>query len=157
MGQSEILGKLNMVLKEDIVNECQVVYILSRIRKDLEIENLKGEYKYLNFYCNWALHPKLERIEPVADVLREFMASSDEGKFLNFDYLNDDLKRFLDKKELSKKLFKTDNFLKFINLLVDILSDTPLTVTAEESKVITIKKPQEPLTKSNFHIPFKIE
>ena len=39
MGQIEIIEKLDKELRRDIKEECQVVYILSRVRKILEIKN----------------------------------------------------------------------------------------------------------------------
>jgi hypothetical protein len=141
MGQEEILRKLNAALTEDIQNEYQVVYIHSRIRKYLELKDKKSKYKFLNFYCNWALHSKINRTEPVADVLREFIKGTDENKFLTFDHLTKDLEAFLNEHGLSDKILKDrDNFLRFEKLLIDIYSDTPLEVFPEEKQIITIKK-----------------
>lgn len=156
MGQIEILEKLNRELGKDIHEECQVIYILSRIRKYLEIKNQKSQYKHLNFYCNWALHSKIDRTEPVADVLREFIEGRDDEKFLQFDHLVDDLRKFLKDNKLSEKLFETENFLRFVNLLVDIYSDTPVKVYSKGKKVIKIKKLRTPLTESIFSIPYEI-
>ncbi len=157
MGRIEILEKLNIELKKDIHTECQVVYILSKIRKCLEINNQKSEYKYLNFYCNWALHSKINRAEPVADIIREFINDKDNGKFLQFDYLIKDLRRFFKDNSLSKKLFETENYLRFANLLVEIYSDTPLEIYCERKRIITIKKPLKKLTESVFSIAYEIK
>ena len=157
MGQPEIFSKLAQALDEDITTEAQVVYILSRLRKYLEITGQKKTYKDLNFYCNWALHSKLERTEPVADALREFLQGTDGGKFLSFDYLIEDLKKFIDKHGLPRKILEDNaNFLRFINLLVGIYSDTPLTVTPEDTRTITIEKPDAMLDKYPFALSYKI-
>jgi hypothetical protein len=42
MAKQEIWEKLNDILAQEIVNEYQVVYILSRIRKYLEKLSLEG-------------------------------------------------------------------------------------------------------------------
>ncbi|MDD2890618.1 MAG: hypothetical protein PHE49_08285 [bacterium] len=154
MGQIEILKKLDRELQKDIHEECQVVYILSRIRKYLEIKNQKGQYKYLNFYCNWALHAKIDRTEPVVDVLHEFIEGHDDGKFLHFHPLFDDLRNFLKDNNLSEKLFEEENLWRFANLLVDIYSDTPIEV---KKRVITIQKPKTPLTGKAFFISYTIK
>ena len=81
MGQPEIFSKLAQALDEDITTEAQVVYILSRLRKYLEITGQKKTYKDLNFYCNWALHSKLERTEPVAEALLDYLHCTDGAKY----------------------------------------------------------------------------
>lgn len=142
MGQEEILRKLSDVLTGDIKNEYQVVYILSRIRKYLELKNKKSKYKYLNFYCNWALHTKLDRTEPVADVLRDFINHKDSGSFLKFEPLIKELKTFLNEYGLPDRIIEEpENCQRFLNILVDIYSDTPLEVYPEEKRIITITKP----------------
>ncbi|MGB2580770.1 MAG: hypothetical protein WBC83_03685 [Minisyncoccia bacterium] len=156
MGHIEILEKLNRELEKDIHEECQVIYIMSRIRKYLESKNQKNKYKYLNFYCNWALHSKIERTEPVVDILREFIEDRDNGSFLQFDHLVTDLRDFLNENGLSEKLFKKENFLRFVNLLVDIYSDTPVEVYPEEKRIITIKKPKTLPTEYPFAISYEI-
>jgi len=50
MAREQIIDKLNTELLKGIKNEPQVVYILSRIRKLLEIREEKDKYKLLNFY-----------------------------------------------------------------------------------------------------------
>ncbi len=157
MGLPEILEKLQYEIQKNITEESQVVYILSRIRKYLEIKNLKGNYKYLNFYCNWALHSKIDRTEPVVEILRDFNNGTDEGKFLKFGYFYDDLKSFLDNEGLnSSTLLEKNNYLIFINLLLDILSDTPVEFYSDDKKEIIINKPKIPIKDSLFNIEFSI-
>ncbi len=157
MGLSEILEKLNTEINKDITEESQVVYILSRIRKYLEIKNLKSQYKYLNFYCNWILHSKIDRTEPVIDILREFDNGTDEGKFLEFNYFYNDFKSFLDSEGLdSEKILGKVNYLKFINLLLDILSDTPVEFYPDNKKILIIKKPRKPIKDSVFSIEYEM-
>lgn len=156
MGREQILEKLNRELEKEIHSECQVIYILSRIRKYLELKNLKKKYKFLNFYCNWSLHSKIDRTEPVADVLREFIKGSDEGKFLDFDYFVKDLRRFLKENQLSERILETSNYLKFLNLLLDICSETPVEVFPEEKRTIIIARPKKSLEDSVFSVSCRI-
>lgn len=156
MGQLEILEKLNKELEKDINNEAQVVYILSRIRKYLELKNQKSKYKYLNFYCNWALHAKLERTEPISDVLRGVSKLNEIGiRFLTFEHLKMDLKNFFRKNDIPEDILDKQ-WLKFRSLLRDIYSDTPLEFYPEGKKVLTISKPEKLLENDEFSVAFKI-
>ena len=156
MGEDEILAKLRGALVEDIADEYQVVFILSRIRKFLEFRNIKPKYKHLNFYCNWALHAKIGRTEPIADVLHELIRGTDEHMFLNFKPLVSDMKKFLISNDLPTKILDDNgNYLRFANLLANIYSDTPLEVSYEGRKIITIAKPKEPF-KTGFTIPYTV-
>ena len=146
-------------LNRDIYNECQVVYILSRIRKYLESTNKKREYKFLNFYCNWALHAKIDRSEPIGDVLRAFINQPDDDKFMNFEYLHEELKKFLSALGLNAThFFERDNYLRFMNLLVDIYSDTPVEVYPDQKRVITITRAESAKKPENtvFAVQYKI-
>jgi hypothetical protein len=157
MGRGEILDKLNVELEKDITSECQVVYILSRIRKYLEFDNKRQEYKYLNFYCNWAMHTQIDRTEPMVDELVAFINNKDKG-FLNFDYFKNDLLKFLKEKDLSTKVIDdAPNFYRFINLLIDIYTDTPLIVKGIKTTRITISKPEIPVPGFAFSIAFNVE
>lgn len=69
----EMIDKLSRELKKEMSEECRVVYILSRIRKVLELENSKNKYKVLNFYCNWSLHAKIDNTKPVREFIKSFI------------------------------------------------------------------------------------
>lgn len=158
MGLSEILEKLNKEISKDITEESQVVYILSRIRKYLEIKDIKSKYKYLNFYCNWVLHSKIERTQPVIEILRDFNNGSDDGKFLKFEYLYTDLNSFLKDEGLDSNIFfAKENYLRFINLLLDVLSDTPVEFYSDDKKILMIRKPKIQIKDSIFNIEYTIK
>ena len=105
MGEKDLRVKLGEELDKEIHEEIQVIYILSRIRKLLETKNFPSKYKHLNFYCNWALHTKIDRAEPISEVLREFTNGSDSGSFILFDPLAKELRMFLKEYEFSNKIF----------------------------------------------------
>ena len=72
--QTHILEKLQSHLLKDSFEESDVVYILSRIRKLIEINKMETgseEYGELNFFCNWALHVQVDRFVPLADLLMD--------------------------------------------------------------------------------------
>jgi len=66
----DIVDKLRFELREPIESERQVVYILAELRKLLELESIArsaaGEpadssYFALKFYCDWAVHIRLDQ------------------------------------------------------------------------------------------------
>lgn len=144
MGEKDIRTKLNDELKKDIKEECQVVYILSRIRKILEINNQKGEYRYLNFYCNWVLHNKLDRANTTVllkDLFEGDMDNSKSGKenaakirlnhndFFKLHTLRRDLEGFFSRHNLLLELLNK-NWESFLKLLLDIIKETPIIFTS---------------------------
>jgi hypothetical protein len=56
----EILEKLKKLLSAGITTEPQVVYFTTAVRKLLEQEQAKQQYRYLTFHCDWALHSELK-------------------------------------------------------------------------------------------------
>lgn len=156
MGQIEILEKLKKELNKDIQEESQVVCILSKIRKFLEQTNLQKNYKYIIFYCNWALHSKLERTEPVSDLLREVTVMSEEGvKFLTFQHFHADLKRFFRENSIQEDILDKQ-WLKFTELLIDIYSDTPVEFYPEDKKALTIRRPAKPPKSGEISVAYQI-
>ena len=71
--ESEIVQKLQAFLASGAVNdECRVVYLLAQIRKLLErSDSPQTQNHTLKFYCNWALHVKLDRNPAASDFLSE--------------------------------------------------------------------------------------
>lgn len=156
MGHLEILEKLKKELNRDIQEESQVVYILSRIRKYLEQTNLHKNYKYIIFYCNWALHSKLDRTEPVSDLLREVTVMSETGvKFLTFQLFHADLKKFFRENSIQENILDKQ-WLKFTELLIDIYSDTPVEFYPEDKRTLTIRRPAKPPTSGEISVAYQI-
>ena len=68
--KADIVDKLRLELREPIHSERQVVYILAELRKLMELESIAksvaGEpsdnsYFALKFYCDWAVHVRLDQ------------------------------------------------------------------------------------------------
>ncbi len=66
----DIVDKLRLELREHVDSERQVVYILAELRKLLELESIArieagapadNAYFALKFYCDWAVHVRLDR------------------------------------------------------------------------------------------------
>src|ERR1700683_3440087 len=70
----EIIRKLQTFLGTPIEDEYKVVYLLTQTRKVFERDaHLEQHLPTLQFYCNWALHTKLDRRATV----QEFLAKVD--------------------------------------------------------------------------------
>jgi hypothetical protein len=123
----QILSKLEDELKKEIKSESQVVYILSKIRKILEWENAKGKYKTLNFYCNWVLHNKIDRTEPVGKILKDFIINKEERyKFIFHQEFEKEFGRFLE--DYGLPVLNSNQFKKFKNELNKAVSETPVEI-----------------------------
>jgi hypothetical protein len=71
----DIVRKLEALLNKGVTAEAEVVYLMSGLRKLLEQQQAKKQYKYLTFHCDWTLHSKLE--DPAAQqVLIKFDAAN---------------------------------------------------------------------------------
>jgi hypothetical protein len=123
---NSLKDKLQLALSKKLDDECRVVYILSRIRKLMDLDtDLNSNYKVLRKYCDWSLHAKIDRIEPLKKILEEFLEHKDHReKILSHDEFVVDFKLFI-KNILFVDL--TDDYIKeFIYRLNFILSDTPI-------------------------------
>jgi len=147
MGRHEIIEKLDRELKKDIREECQVVYILSRIRKILEANRVDGNgeaegdrYPLLNFYCNWSLHyvmdkPSTQRL--INNLLAEGLDCKKSAKdlagmlklkypdFFKLSSLELQLRGFLIVHQLSLDLLDNE-WSNFRQILLKIIKETPI-------------------------------
>lgn len=137
--RTEIIEKLNQELDTDVKSEANIVYILSRIRKILELEKKQADFRVLNFYCNWALHAEIERIVPVKSLLDQIVQNDTvarENLSVNFLSLHEELIQFIEEFDLSTKIYASEeNTSQFNKLLSQIYSDTPLLVRDQNLKV----------------------
>lgn len=143
MGKTQIESKLEVELKKRIKSELQIVYILSRIRKLLEIENLKSKYPVLNFYCNWSLHSEITKTDgkKINTILKEFIERPEKRYILSLHYqFRKELTNFLKDKELP---VLSDSQLNNFNFqLGKVISDTPIEVMIGTRYRIIFKEPQ---------------
>lgn len=148
MAREQILEKLTEKLKTVPISEPDVVYILSRIRKILEIDNRPEAFSTLNFYCNLALHSKIDHRLPKS-VFDMFVRIKNGGldpkaytnSIIGLEDFHKQLKNFLKDHNLPDTIY-TEKYgvKKFNKLLFDIYSDTPITLTIEEKFEIVIDK-----------------
>ncbi len=150
--KSQILDKLKVELQKDVENELQVVYILSRIRKLLEIEKLKSKYPILNFYCNWTLHSEITDTEgkTINSMLREFIEKpQDKHKLVFHVQFLEQFKEFLKEHGL---LLPSDQGLKKLRYqLQKTISDTPIFVKTGTKYRVEFNEPTNP-DESGLHI-----
>jgi len=153
MAREVIIEKLTNELQVEITTERQVVYILVEIRKYLEREKLKDQYKALNFFCSWAVHARLkgeggQRILRRFDDLHEQLLAHDLdfeklpqefrneiGRTMNLSKFHDDLLGFLSREDVDLPTAWVSDKVKwfqFVNLYSEIIEDCPL-VLAEDN------------------------
>lgn len=140
MGQIEIVEKINRELKNEIIEECHVVFILSRMRKVLEINNQKSKYELINFYSNWVLHSKLDGPSTIRIIKNIFEQDIDcaksakenankikisNKKFFVFSNLKQQMDDFFNEYNLSVGLLN-NNWTLFVKLLLDIIKECPI-------------------------------
>lgn len=152
MGREENLEKLNKELKKDIKEECQVICIMSRIRKALEQhEGILGDkYSLLKFYCHWTLHPKLNNtlyvqkiLDRIAEAHKNQEISGTEFNFISFRILRKEIIDFLKVFNLKCGLLTNERTWKFFRrLLLDILIDCPLEPKIGAVERFAFKKPK---------------
>src|SRR5580692_5083275 len=75
MRQSAIVAKLELLLAKGIVSEADALYLMVEVRKLLEQQQAKKQYKYLTFHCDWAVHPILTG-STAQEILEQFDAAS---------------------------------------------------------------------------------
>ena len=137
MGKNEILEKIKKELDTEISSECQVVYILSRIRKYLEILNendkkIDRKYKYLKFFCDWALHSKINRTKHIKEILPN-PNTPRRKTFVFFKKLRCELGSFLSETGLPRQIVKDEKKWQTLLILLNgIYADTPLIVRSQD-------------------------
>jgi hypothetical protein len=136
---NDIKVKLADELTKSIDSEAQVVYILSRVRKILESDNNKA-HKALVFYCNWALHSKIDDISAVKDLVSGVLSKDSKalGEFTTFSIFHTDLQKFLVAYHIPVDLISTPEWQHNFNIyLSNIYTDTPMVIKQTTRKKIT--------------------
>lgn len=132
--RNDIREKLQIELNKKIEGEPQVVYILSRVRKMLEIDGKQkeAEYNKLKFYCDWALHSQIDNVNAVRDILDGIIArkgGAGADLAMQFNTFHEEFKRFLQEYGLSTIIYDSEENRFFFEMhLSQIYADTPLVV-----------------------------
>ena len=138
--KNEIIQKLGVVLSKSIESEEQVVYILVQMRKLIDHSQNKSKYLVLIFYCDWALHIKLDRTT-ACQMLEKFDealgAQNDDktyrvavemlGPIISFETFRDEFINFLLEQSLPTQIAgKMQPWGRFLQLYLRVVTDCPL-------------------------------
>lgn len=145
MGREQIIEKLREHLSKVDPTECQIVYVLSRVRKILELEKQQKKYKYLNFYCNWAFHSRIDRTAVVEEALKDLLIGDDVHGVIEFKLFYSDFTAFLSEKSLPKLWVESSSSIVALTKgLISIYSDTPLIFYPTKPLKFIISAPSSP-------------
>ncbi|MCF7831597.1 MAG: hypothetical protein K9M36_01765 [Candidatus Pacebacteria bacterium] len=120
------LNNLTKELKSLIRSEKQVIYILSEIRKKLELDQIPSKrYSTLYMYCCWVLHTKLDRKDAI-DFLKTINFDNTEGiAKIALETFREELQSFLIENNLPEEITK-DEWFQFRKYFLYIISEIPL-------------------------------
>jgi hypothetical protein len=153
--ESAIIVKLRDELELDLQRESQVLYILAEIRKLIEHRKDRGlsDYSELKFYCNWALHIRIDRDDKNVttlfdgvDVLEgisfeDYVQSSFFNLVSNFQLMRSSLGQFLAEHKLPTKIIDTDsNWNTFLFLFCGVISEVPLVYRGNPTRAEMIQE-----------------
>lgn len=148
--KSAIIEKLQSELAVPIENERQVVYVLVEVRKVIEQTKEatgRNPFPSLELYCNWAVHPWLDR-KPAKELLKKLDSlysklfgcglneedHSQLSSILNFENFRAELGQFLNEHELPTEL-STDKgqWLDFLKWYSRVIEDCPLVCRSRDA------------------------
>lgn len=149
--KNEIIEKIRVILTGPIIGESQVSHFFALVRKLLEglSRPERDQYPLLGFYCDWALHTKIDRSEHGAAILERVhkvviahMAKKDNSTMaedlsavLSFDALGVQLNDFLYLYADLQKIEEVD-WIGIIPILAEIISSCPVTISPERGGVL---------------------
>jgi hypothetical protein len=138
----DIIGKIAKLLEVlPIDDEPRTVYLLAEIRKVLDHEpSLEDELPTLRFYCNWALHTKLEGRAAqrfIAEVSPALMLGETNAKeyqsleqLLTLQSFREELAAFLRRHSIDSSLCDNgDNWEILLRSYSRVVQDSELVVT----------------------------
>jgi hypothetical protein len=150
--EHDIVRKLRAELERGISTESQVVYVLVKIRRLLDLDRDQGatpEYNSLRLCCNWAVHVKLsfsqaQKIVKMADafypkLLSEELTEQEKNVFRNVFSLSTfrgELNQFLSDKRL--RTLSDAEWNSFLACFLNTIEDCPLVCEAEGSNVTQV-------------------
>ena len=155
----ELTEKLRFAFSER-VDERGVVFILSKVRKLLERENLNS-FGLLKRYTDWALHTKIERTSPMNEILTKIEQAVKSGshspetlyKISDFVDFRHELVSFLGLFGVQHRLNENVYWREFRKHLVETLIDCPLKPKSREITEFCFKRGT--LDEISYEIHFK--
>lgn len=143
--------KIKNVFNHGITRECEVVYLLTCIRKIREQEGNNKQLDTLKFYCDWALHAKLTG-RTAQSILSSFNEGSSElmgqeghlpsaiNAISKFTSLVAEVKNFLASHGIATQQHSNSDWSRFIFLYASIVEDCPLVINPDLSPTSGIQK-----------------
>jgi hypothetical protein len=154
---NELISKIQRAIAPSKLEEAQVAHLLVLARKLIErVPAVQvRRYPVLKFYCDWSLHSKIDRSEGGGAILaklheivrtdldapgdlRVFVAKL--GKALSFDQVRDDLNAIVHQFGGPKEIARTDKWHSMVPIIVEIVSNVPLTNGGGSSRLRAIAR-----------------
>lgn len=151
----QILEKLDNSLR-NFKSEADVVYILTRIGKILEIDEKKQDYPVINFYRNWSVHKQIDDVGNVRHYLEDFIHNKENRDSLLFHKpLFEELNLF--SKNYSVSNLSGEQAADFAYLLGKVISDTPVFIKFDRTHYeISISEPVSRDQSGTYKISVKV-
>ena len=168
--EEEIVRKLKSAFDEPIEKEKDVVYILAEIRKILESNKIKSTFPILNFYCNWALHPEIDKTSSIRPMLEKIEQGILNKRYdvwavyamIDFEEFRREMGDFLKKFGSANPFGSRKYWENFRALIIGVLIDCPLKPNYGDMQEFRFIKSSEKgeidfviTFKDNKHIPMR--
>jgi hypothetical protein len=166
MQLQKIHTKLKNTFDSKDLNGPEVVYILSKVRKILEIKNSKKQYIILNLFCDWILHSSLSYPNTI-----EYFKSNFEGQiedkdssknigikillrnrhFFVLNKFRTELSSFLEEENLPSTIIDY-HWKKFIKILLGEVMECPVIINGNKIKKLSLSKDKKGGYNYNFYL-----
>jgi hypothetical protein len=145
MGQPDILNKLRNKLSSIPNSEEDVIFILSKIRKVLDLDNydLESKYGILRFYCNLAFHIHIDNVPKSLrdEIIKVHENQSLDHPFFGFNDFHIQMQQFISEYRMPNFYERSDfKGQKFTEILNSVYSDTPVTVNAIKKYQVVVNQ-----------------
>jgi hypothetical protein len=141
MGRHKLVDKIEDELNKGITTEAQVVYVLVEVRKLMEITDQSAKYPVLSFYCDWALHSRMDRSgalrilqyfdtycdKCIRDPIEGAELSTEIDGIIGGEHFREELAAFLKSVHISA-ILELPQWFVFLELYSRVIIDTPLTI-----------------------------
>ncbi len=146
------------ILAFNPIHTSNVKAFMTYIRELLEKYKKKKHYPTLNFYCNWAVHPKITRSKVVVDMFESLTRSiaahnasagatgniwNQINNQIGISRLKTELMGFMQELSIPIKRFEDTNYWKgFVGLMFQKLKDKPLLIAnvSKQEKIYSIAR-----------------
>lgn len=166
MARDTIIRKLDDLTARGISSEAEALYLLAETRKLLELVSEKQNYEMLTFFCDWALHPFMDRknaqkylqlFDGFHKALNKFLVPDLEqifetlDTFLTLEGFKNELGQFFVSQGISDDVLQDGGWPAFLNLYAAVIADCPLKIRADSTTTeyisevtVTLKEGDEP-------------